>query len=355
MIKLPKLWAPVLAVVTFITASFTAIDYTGNYLLVTLGANVKSKEFKEVKDFWLLDKNFENQYGGIKFMVSSQTDKVEAILIAGENFQLNGIKFFKCTSPLPYGITVADDTTTLRQKLGAGEKIPGRSAMRYYQPNIIIDVAYSDLNKGSITFIKFYNGLKPMAVKQPEVKAAPTPATKLEEKRTLLEKQTFYNPPAATTTTTVTHNSLFKEALMDVFKAYRESNFAAIKTNDRNSSNFWNYKFTYNTKLKIPGEKFNLLYCFPFITSPPDFVSVIKESDAFDASFHTTYKDYEKRLLETFPASEGWKASCIVNKESKTLSDLEFTNDHYGSVILDYSRSPKGRHILYLRFLLYSN
>ncbi len=147
---------------------------------------------------------------------------------------------------------------------------------------------------------------------------------------------------------------LFKKALMNVFIAYKESNFYSIKSSPRTYNNFWNYQYTYATKLKIPGEKFNMLYSFPFIGSPLDFVSVIKEADAYDASFATTYKDFEKKLMQSFPASEGWVSSCIPNKESKTLSDLEFNHDSYGSVVLDYSRNPKGRHILYLRFLLYS-
>jgi len=141
---------------------------------------------------------------------------------------------------------------------------------------------------------------------------------------------------------------------MNVFASYKESNFYSIKSNERGTRNFWNYQYTYATKLKIPGEKFNMLYSFPFPTSSLDFVSVIKEADAYDVSFNTTYKDFEKKLMQSFPASEGWTASCIPNKESKTLSDLEFTNDQYGSVILDYSKNPKGKHILYIRFLLYS-
>ena len=147
----------------------------------------------------------------------------------------------------------------------------------------------------------------------------------------------------------------FKRSILNVFTAYQQSDFYSVKGNTRKENNFWNYQHTYYTKLKIPGEKFNMLYSFPFVTSPLDFVSIIKESDEFDSSFQSVYKTYEKKLLESFPASEGWTSSCIPNKESKNFSDLVFINDKYGSVILDYSRNPKGKHIIYLRFLLYSN
>ncbi len=327
---------------------------------MALGADANSKEFKPVKEFWLLDNDNKSAYGGIKFIVSGITGKVDGILIAGENFEQSGVKYYKCTSPLPFGITLTDDTATLSKKLGTGEKIMARSAFKFYTSNIVVEVAYNDLSWRSIASIKFYNGTRPLppipVPAKPVVKkeTAP-PVTKLEAQRRVMEKETFYNAKEVAPVKTEPSTSPFKTALLNVFKAYRESYFENVKDGERRAGNFWNYHFTYNTKLKIPGEKFNLLYSFPFVTSQLDFVSVIKESDAYEGSFVSIYKEYEKKLLQAFPASEGWKASCILNKESKTLSDLEFTNDHYGSVILDYSRSPKGRHILYLRFLLYSN
>ncbi|MBL0309147.1 MAG: hypothetical protein IPP77_05565 [Bacteroidetes bacterium] len=98
-----------------------------------------------------------------------------------------------------------------------------------------------------------------------------------------------------------------------------------------------------------------MLYSFPFDYSQLDFVSVLKEADEVDGNFVKTYKDFEKKLMENFPAKEGWKASCVPNRESKALSDLEFRNDSYGVIVLDYCRSPKGKHVLYMRFLLFSD
>ncbi len=334
-----------------------ATEYVGNNLLLLLGFNTASKDFKPIKEFWLLDKNFENNYGGIKLSVNSITDKVEGILIAGENYQANGTKFLKCCSALPYGILLSDDTAALQTKLGGGQKLVGRNAMKFYQDKIAVEVSFTNANFETIGSVKFFNEAKvvPIEVKTAEQKKTSYAKIKNQEKYKQLEKATFLEIPLAEINKNTPALSTFKQAVLDVFKSYRESNFYSIKSSSKSSSNFWNYKFAYTTKLKIPGEKFNMLYSFPFYQSPLDFVSVIKEADAVDQSFVSSYKDFEKKLTENFSVSEGWTASCLANKESKVLSDLQFSNDKYGSVILDYSKNPKGKHILYLRFLLYSN
>lgn len=336
---------------------FASPEYTGNNLLLLLDANTTSKEFKSVKEFWLLDKDFENTYGGIKLGVNAITNKVESVLIAGEYFQLNKTPFSKCTSPLPFEILLSDDTTTLKIKLGEGQKLIARNAMKYYRDDVAIEVSFTDARQSRINSVKFFKGLKPIpaTVKPVEEKAKPVTVTKNEERRRQLEKSTFLTVVEKAPEKPVTNISAFKKSILDVFKSYHESNFASIKNGTRSTGNFWNYKFVYNTKLKIPGEKFNMIYSFPFIYSPPDFVSIVKEGDTLDQSFFTAYKAFEKKLTENFTESDGWTAACIPNKHSKALSNLEFRNDRYGSVILDYTKSPKGRSILYLRFLLYSN
>lgn len=321
-----KQWLPVLFFALIFSTQLKAVDYTGENLLSVIGMNPSAIEFKPIKEFWLLDKNLENEYGGIKFFVNPVSGKVESIVIAGEGFLSNGKKFLKCSSPLPYNLLLSDDTATLRSKLGDGEKVMGKNALRFYVATNAIEVSYSNSKDGKIYSIKFYNGVKPAVVVGQATNNSNAVKTKFDNKRKQLEA-----------------------------KAYRESNFFSIKNGLRSSSNFWKYHYTYSTKLKIPGEKYNLLYSFPFQNSPLDFVSVIKEADSYDASFLSTYKDLEKKLMREFPDTEGWMASCIPNKESKALSDLEFTNDRYGSIVLDYSKNPNGKHILYLRFLLYSN
>lgn len=289
-----------------------ANDYKGENLSMILGVNATSLEFKAFTESWKLDNNFESSGGGLKLYINKSNNHVESILVAGENLKIGNTYFSKCSSVLPFEISLNDNAAVLKEKLGEGHKHADKNLMKFYKGTVAIEILFADLNASKIKVLKLYS--KPVVA-----------------------------------------FSAFRTAILDVFNAYRDSNFYSIKGSDRVSNNFWKYKFTYSTKLKIPGEQFNMLYSFPFTSSPLDFVSILKEADTYDASFEAVYKDFEKKLMQNFPQSDGWIAACIPNKESKTLSDLEFRNDRYGAVVLDYSKNPNGKHILYMRFLLFSS
>ncbi len=327
-------------------------NYLGDKMLAVLGESKSSSIAREFRNFWILDSKYCNPNSGIKLYVNSKTGNVTRIFIAGDKMIADSISFMKFTSLLPYGITLNDDTATLSDKLGKAKKLSAKNSFQYQRKDITIEVTYASIKKGKIASIKFLGEVKKVVpvkayaslektppVTKTETKTVPphTPAPPSEN-----EKKPLSMPP-------------FKKAIMEVFNANRESSFYSIKTEERTSRNFWNYRYTYNTKLKIPGEVYDLLYSFPFITSPLDYVAVLKESDVYDKSFETTYHYYEKQLLENFPSSDGWVSSCISNGNKAKLSDLALHNDKLGGIVLDYSENPKGRHILYLRFLLYEN
>jgi len=340
--------------------SVCAKEYDGNNMLSVLGQTTNSIPFKEFKAYWLLDKDNESFDRGIKVYINPISDKVESIIIAGDNLGLSGSTFKKYANQLPFNIKLEDDTTSLAGKLGQGEKLIGRSTVRFYHEKIAIEASFTDLVKGKITFVKFSNEEHHISA-APVTQAPPPVAPRKEsiaDKRLQLEQSTFLTAPKQNSpkaVRTVPNQTALKKALLDVFKASRESSFDSIKAGERTESNFWNYKYTYNTKLKIPGEKYNMLYSFPFVTSQLDFVVVLKESDTFEKSFETMYHEFEKELTENFPASEGWIASCLPGKDKNKLPDLEFRNDKYGAIILDHSQNPRGRHVLYLRFLLFAD
>ncbi|MBS1616983.1 MAG: hypothetical protein JST76_00580, partial [Bacteroidetes bacterium] len=53
------------------------------------------------------------------------------------------------------------------------------------------------------------------------------------------------------------------------------------------------------------------------------------------------------------PNSEGWVYHYTVNPEDpKGPKDFELKNAKLGSIVLDHSVNPYGKHVLYLRFLL---
>ena len=230
--------------------------------------------------------------------------------------------------------------------------------MRYYTGKVAIEASYTNLKNGKISFLKFITNARPPTVMIASVPAsAPAPKQNIADRHRQVEQAIFLagGTSEKTKEKSAAPGSPFKKAMLDVFKASRESSFDIIKDGDRKDGNFWNYKYTYNTKLKIPGEKYNMLYSFPFVTSQLDFVVVLKESDSFEKSLESMYHTFEKQLTESFPASEGWVATCLPGKDKSHLPDLEFRNDKYGAIILDHTQNPKGRHVLYLRFLLFSD
>jgi hypothetical protein len=323
-------------------------------VLTVLGAKTDSPEFKDYRQFWNIDKNLENRNEGLKLYVNNAKGEVESISMMSENFPSDKTDFHQ-SSVLPFGISWDDDTLSLRNKLGGGHKLLGKNAVKFYRGNIGVEVSFNDM-KGKIAALKFYDETKRIVVVEP-ITAKKETAVEVKMKEGLK----YFEPSLITPTAAVKHDTVkpnyssFKQAILDVFRSYNESSFYSIKGDIRGNRNFWNYHFTYATKLKIPGEKFNMLYSFPFVNSPLDFVSVIKESDAYDSSIEAAHKNFEKKLLENFSEKDGWVASCIPNKESKKLSDLEFRNDKYGAIILDYSKNPNGKHVVYLRFLLFSS
>ena len=147
----------------------------------------------------------------------------------------------------------------------------------------------------------------------------------------------------------------FYKAIMKVIESGEEEMFKDIKKDPAQRTNFWNYKYTYTTSISIPGEKYNMLYSFPFQTSQLDFVSVIEETDGASNTntIKTKYAEIETKLKEVFQAADGWSYSYTVNPEEPNgLKDLEVKNAKLGSIILDYSINPYGKRVLYLRFLL---
>jgi hypothetical protein len=148
--------------------------------------------------------------------------------------------------------------------------------------------------------------------------------------------------------------SPFRTAMNKVMESGINKYFENIKSEKRSSTNFWNYKYTYASKVKIPGEKYSLIYSFPFEDSQLDFVSVLYEG-AYSSTIETMYNDYKTKLLADFPTSEGWTVVYSPNTDKTKPADMEIKNPKIGSVVLDYHTNPRGQSVLYFRFLLYYN
>ena len=183
------------------------------------------------------------------------------------------------------------------------------------------------------------NDVKPASPKPENKSAEPLPKTAVSD-NTLAPKENKKDDP-------------FYKAIMKVIESGEEEMFKDIKKDPAGRTNFWNYKYTYTTSISIPGEKYNMLYSFPFQTSQLDFVSVIEETDGASNTIKAKYAEIEAKLKEVFQPSDGWSYSYTVNpEETNGLKDFEVKNAKLGSIILDFSINPYGKRVLYLRFLL---
>lgn len=320
-----------------------AQEFTGDYLYSILGKSVHSKEFKKFRDFWLLDKQLSNTYGGILIKENLRDERIDTIVIAGYDYK----NFNHCTSKLPFGISLLDGYSTVASKMNCVSTEEGNDHL-YQIAGLSVLIGYNSDNH--IKWLKFFKNDKSNIV------VSPVNVPKRESKDSAnLPDKIIPNKNERKEESSLAPSGSFKSAILQVFETYRGNGLSTLKNKELRLSNFWNYKYCYSTSIKIPGERLNMLYSYPFLTSQLDFVSIIAESDVTDSAFKKAYKEAEKRLSDSFKSSEGWNSVCLPNKESSLLPDLEFKNEHLGSIILDYSRNPKGRHILFLRFLFYSN
>ncbi len=431
--------------------SSAQIEYTGDNLLMVLGKNKTSYDFKEFKTYWLLDSKLESNYGGVKILLNTTTQTADTLLIAGVDFTYNGTKFYPYSSKLPWGIKMKDKYSEMSAKTSAGLKVAqgylfefvGYSMLVSYNSNFQIrwmkiftnqkqlEVKISD--KPAIVENKIFNiepvkpvvaekredvskakaaavEVKPVDVaqhpKQEEIKTPvkaevvsaqpkltesakqPEPARteiKVEVikevvpepvrpatpdvvpvvKETVSEKvkdttvttlnvtpsvkaDVVHKPAPVKDTVKLVNRTPFNMAIMNVFFAYDESSFESVKGQKLDTANFWGYKFAFKSKLKIPGEKYSIVYCYPHESSSEDFKTVLREGN-FDSSFGSGYSEMEMRLRQNLTFEEGWRAVNLPSN-GKPINPIEFKNPKYGSVILDYAKNPKGQHMLLLRY-----
>lgn len=195
----------------------------------------------------------------------------------------------------------------------------------------------------------------PVVVKAEEPKKGePEPIVKAEEVKPEPVKDVVpIKTEVKKDTVKLVNKTPFQMAILNVFYAYDESSFESVKGAKMDTANFWSYKFAFKSKLKIPGEKYSMVYCYPSATSSEDFITVIKEG-AFDGSFGAAYSDMEMRLRQNLTVTEGWRAVNLPSN-GKPINPLEFKHNKYGSVILDYAKNPKNQHILYLHYTFEEN
>lgn len=358
-------------------------EFTGNKLLEVLGEDRNGPVCAKLKTEYLLDKAMKNPELGIKLTVTHDSVSViTALTLTSGGHEINEIKYKEFNRELPFGISFDDGEETLIQKLGEA-KSGGDDRLKFKKDGITINVYFKSSARKKIAFLKFTQNIGMVGPYRmdgshhaPVVAAAPVPAkadASTRDSRIAAAKAATDNTakPAANPSKTVSslpapaaagktsvataaaNKSKFYQAIMSVIESGEEEMFKDIQKTPSARSNFWNYKYTYGTSIAIPGEKYNMLYSFPFQKSQLDFVSVLEETDGASASIGTKYLEIETTLKHDFPNSEGWIYHYTVNPEDpKGPKDFELKNAKLGSIVLDHSVNPYGKHVLYLRFLL---
>ena len=367
---------------TFLFASLVSLTvsagtYSGNKLLEILGEDKSSEAFSQFKTEYLLDKALKNPVLGIKLTAShDETSVITAVTVTAAGYESNEIKYKQFEAELPFFISFNDDAASLQEKFGESK---GSSSdddkMKFKKDGITVNVYFKNASKKKIAYIKFTQNVGMVGAYRidgsheiPVLTASTAPTPLPPAKNVKLDVKAMNTKPVNKDVTSLPAPATFGKssasgdrssadplynAIMNVIASGEEEMFKDIKREAAPKTNFWNYKYTYSTSVKIPGEKYNMLYSFPFQSSQLDFVSVLEETNTASPEIDAKYTEMESKLKEYFKPSEGWSYHYTVNQEDpKGIKDLELKNPKLGSIVLDHSINPQGKHVLYLRFLL---
>lgn len=342
--------------------ALSAREYMGDDMVLIIGRSKYSVEFKQFKEYWLLDKYNRNTDGGIIVYVNDFTETIDSVVIAGYDFTRNETSYRFCTSRLPFGIDMRDDSSALNLKLGTPLKVGFNSILSSFS-NMMLETVFADNSYSKIRYLRVFLDKRSKTEQVPVLpssfkveKEVPLVKEKYDSVKKVIDAQVTM--PLAVPDKTKSAQPViteFKRAVTTVLESGSLLDYLDVVAERKTQPNYWNYKYTYATKVKVPGEKYSMVYRFPFADSPMDFVTVFAESDTYDSNFTAKYHAVEANLIKNFTKSEGWISACSPNDDKTKVTDLEFKNAYLGSIVLDYQKTPKGKHILYMRFLPNNN
>lgn len=361
----------------FYSTFINAQSYQGDGLLTILGQIKDSSEvYKAFAREWAMGRKTSLPEKGFKLSRNYETQRITALFFTSKGYEIGDTKFGKFEGKMPFGLSMDDDINTLLAKLGTPKK-GGEDYAKFSKNGLVILAKFRNKAKtklehikislafGQLTyspdFVEEEEGDEAEATSPTVVAATPaknTSEVRVSNKDKVVLTETmpaeFSSVSTRMNTAAIANKSVFYKAIMRAMKSGSESYFETIKSTTINPViNFWDYKYTHATTLKIPEEKYNFIYSFPFATSQRDFVSVLNEG-IYDASFKAIYDKMLAQLKSDFPTNEGWKMSFPKDESSNfILKDVEFQNERYGSIILDYHKRPNNQSVLYLRFILY--
>ncbi|MCS6934123.1 MAG: hypothetical protein NZM35_03100 [Chitinophagales bacterium] len=356
-----------------------------------MGKKRNGEEHKRFNFFWRLDPTGANTHAGIQ--IGFRGDMIDTVFVAGHNCEVNGIKFREYEADFPYKIKIIMPPDTLLSRFNGGTFLANDLLLAVAPPHAALIKFY---RKDTIEWIKFFSYTSDLAVYNTN-----TPSPSFSENNSTgvsgsSSRRTSLNKTTGRTTSPVPGNELkdeaatlskadsarsamekkifsatgdkhaprqaipipktpMQKAILEIFQAYRESNLASIRGGALSSLNPWYYRYTYASKVTIPGASYTMLYRFPFEDSQLDVVAVVGESGNYDEELISKQKIFAQTLKNELKSEDGWVVSKIPDKDNTPLDDLEFRHPKLGSVILDSARGKGDRPVVYVRFLFYGN
>ncbi len=271
-----------------------------------------------------LDNSYANPNLGLKIYTDVNRQKVKAIMVTNNDQYINNKLFSKYTGVLPYGLNFNYSFNDIKEKLDTScTKRNGFAT--FTKNNVVVTIDFTDTkNMDSIRTISFRYD-------------------------TLQAPQIVHNGSIHKLYVNADPSNQFKSTILNVFASAQHNGLTNLIQYQLQRKNIWNYTYTYKTKLFVPGELYNFIYAFPFHDSQLDFVSVLTESHQ---QIQSQYNHFESIIKSSFPEAEGWSYSYQVNREKKNApKDILVKHPEIGTLVLDYTMSPKGVEVLYLRFL----
>ena len=143
----------------FSLTSFTyAQKYQGDALLSILGQEKDSSDtYKAFAREWGLGRKTAMPEKGIKVNKNSETGRIIAISFAGKGYEVGDVKFNKFEGQMPFGLSMNDDYTTLRNKLGVPKK-DAETVSKFAKNGLSIIATFSNKSKTKLQVVKISLG-----------------------------------------------------------------------------------------------------------------------------------------------------------------------------------------------------
>lgn len=293
-------------------------------ILSFINESVQSNSFSEYRATHQIGNQLSSPSLGIKFYTNSNRQTITAVLLANDSLTIDYKKYNRFTGFFPFAIHNRD---VIKSMIGDGFSLSDSSSLSYIfvKDKLKSEYVFSDKTKQILNytlwslnenFIEVNNDFKTI--------------------------DASFNEP---------NFDYLAKSILTVLSSSSDLKVKGTSQNPLVKKNIWNYKFVYNTEMKIPGELYSMVYSFPFQNSQKDYVSVIAET-GYSNNITQSYCSFLKQLRTSFKEENGWLSYAEKNPNTRSmLEDIYFKHPNYGTFVLDYSQTPKGKEVVYLRFL----